>query len=256
MANICKNKISISGSAEAVKYIKSLMIRNASKKTTGDHCVVDYQIVKPIPEAVKGITVDSLATKHPYAKKYSVEKPYSKRIGLVTPKDFPAEALKRRLIGNKSKQQELEYLLASNDYFAQDKSIEECLQDAVRDDETPVISPEAYRVLELLSKDTAKYAVKTYGHDNPLAWALENWGNRWEIGANAILAVDEPESLEVSFNSVLTPPEGWFDEVLKDAGRQGFTAKAILSYEREYTDEGEKQITAEVDGKFLSKYFI
>lgn len=256
MANLCNNKITVTGSPEAVKYIKSLMIRNASRKTAGDSCIVDYQIVKPVPEAVKGIAVNSLATKHPYARKYSVEKTYSKRIGLVKPKDFPAEALKRRLIGSKSKQQELEQLLTNSRHFTQNKAIEECLQDSIRDGRPPVITPDADRVLELLARDTAKYAVKTYGYNNQIEWGLHHWSNRWDIGANAVIEVDKPETFVVTFSSAVTAPENWFDEVLKDAGKLGFSAKATLLSKNEYGDEDERQIQAEINNKILSKCFI
>lgn len=223
MPTLYNNVISASGSDEDLSKFKSLIVENSTAKKTGDKCTVSYQIIKPIPLAVKGIQ-KNISPYLPFADdnfSFTIEKPNYKRIGLVDPKEFVKRAISRALI---SPAQKAPYtsLLEKDAHFAQSKPIEQCLEDSISSASSyEDITETALKVLKVLSKDCSKYAKKTYGTDEAYAWSIENYGNRWDGGTNCVIDADEDGLFQVSYQSALHPPKKWILSLIEKSEKLG-----------------------------------
>lgn len=210
-----QNKITATGKADDIDVFKSLILSNPK---TAESCVVDYEVLLPMPDIIKGIDGRiEVAVAEARGAGFKVSKPFASRIGAKKPNEFFATVEKRQLC-QKERLAEYEQLLAGDPVFNQDKAVELCLEDAVArfaEDETYPLDC-ASMVLDILSKDAKRYVKRKYKHSNPLDWAMNNWGNRWSEGVNCRVLEDSPAKFVVSFDSSNTPPTAWINKVISE----------------------------------------
>ena len=73
-----------------------------------------------------------------------------------------------------------------------------------------------------LLEDTARN-LATYGYGNWYDFCVNEWGTKWDIGADGNPAQDIPGGLMLGFESAWSPPIGAYEKLME----QGFTIRAM-----------------------------
>ncbi len=57
-----------------------------------------------------------------------------------------------------------------------------------------------------------KANIDRHGHTDWYGWRMEHWGTKWDVEANQIqVLTDEPDYLEIAFDTAWAPPQGIHD---------------------------------------------
>ena len=94
-----------------------------------------------------------------------------------------------------------------NNMFSDDWITETCNR-AKKQFDTPEKIDEAY-------KQGHKYITnyELYGSPTWYEWSCKNWGTKWN-SCDTSISRDEPDNLEVGFNTAWNPPYAWFDALM------------------------------------------
>ena len=76
------------------------------------------------------------------------------------------------------------------------------MPEELRDTKSPVDKPNP----ELIEK---------YGYDEWYGWAVNNWGTKWSLHADAIEVIDDDDEIVYHFSTAWSPPQGIHQELQK-----------------------------------------
>lgn len=235
------NRLEIKGPKQELRDFLKVIYDGRELNTNNPYSLeIWFSDTVPAPEIAVGVRADfSHFDDFEY---YEVETPYDERIGLVKPHLFLHETQMRmpNLLDETTKAKLQQYLSASP-YFTQDKSIEYCLQDCVRNEYEP-IDDSVQTIFNILSEDANIHLSKCLGSDinNYDDWKKQNWGTTWEQSHENILAYHDDNYFSLEFVTLDHAPDKWFEYMSKYLSENNLPLYFSLDYAVEETWSGGK----------------
>jgi hypothetical protein len=68
--------------------------------------------------------------------------------------------------------------------------------------------------------ELSRQNIEAYGDDNAYDWCINNWGTKWDVDAEVLMATDT--TVDLAFDSAWAPPTAWYERMMD----LGFTVDA------------------------------
>lgn len=241
MPNWCTNVITIKAPEATKAQIKSLIINDKNE--------VDFTIVKPLPDPIKGIL-----NFNDDNTKAIINKSHGDRLGLLNTADFiriikdkkHTELSPSLLIDSDDDSEELalidklEQALLTAQNYSPDTPVELVLEAVINNVLSTLEKPlnksfpcELYECradtlgkhviygLKQLEEELEIYCKKEFGVSNAYYWQTREWGTKWNGGG-----VYDTSGSEFTFDTAWKQPDGWYNALaiaIKEMGLQDYS---------------------------------
>lgn len=233
MPNWCSNTLNITGDAEDVAKVKSLILNDDDE--------IDFEVLLPMPIELGGVHGVWTTTEFKFFDKNP------NRMGLLTPKDFAEQAAALcATLGDKSSEKidinDINEIVETSNIIDKGISVEASIERVVRQwaalpheqrtkEQCPIFNVSIRKLIDIMSIENKIYCGRQYGWQTDYYWAIDKWGTKWNVSETyPSQGGDDANNASYSFETAWACPDAWFYTLLERIREMGANVSITLNF--------------------------